>query len=946
MILTTDQLRAERRAVRKVLKETATEGATLELAYDGPAPSWAQHMETVTLMHRGRVAFTGKVVHTDGSETAGAEGLSTVQVRDFFWLLERQTLGAQVDSVMAAAGTGGSALSGGQTMSTALRSAMKSWATLAASCRMTTQGWTVTPQGALHEADSIGLDTSRARYSFGRYMNTARAMTTHEAMMNMRQANPDSIFLPDYVSGQVRVVAIGSAEELVWDTQQVGILSAEGIGQDLENAVTGVAVAVSYPQGDRQRVRVAMYPDALEPDDVGVKLFTVSAPTAAAGSEQLAFALKQARAYYEAANEVQYTGSITAALDDVEQSPLGRRLSITGAGARPEWAQMRAIVNEVEWDFSAGTITAGLGYQVEEPQISELQYDERGGGDGGGGDGGGGDDTPDPDPMPSGDDGSSNGTTGTSNAITAEVITSPAPAGKGRYNMTLEAVPSPAGTYSYLWKLAGQTATTAVAVFKGLEYGTAYNFTLTLRNTITRETATLTGSFCEDFEPLTLTVEDAATDVDAHYFDWRLAWLTSKEVVRATVEVDNGDPVEVQGKSYTARVLHGVHTARVTVETAAGETATQVVTTSYMGPDDPTPPYTPPADPDTPPADDTTGGSGETDEFGVWAEEEPALVRETYTMTLTARTTRGEAWRRYSYVWWVAGKTYTGQVVRVPGLEYGQSYRYTLVAEDAATGKQARADGEFEQRKETSVPCVVQVTASTPPGSMVYSAEIYILSEHPGAQYKIRVTGGKTLETAQRSCRLNNLRYGVEYQYTATVTLPSPNSQGLTKGESSGTIFHAAPDAPTPPDPDEPPDGPDTPPSDPTGKPTGGTGHPTDHQPTGGNCGCAEKVAELERRVAELEARVKELQDNAGCSCDCAGIVAAVEAALEQAVARAVAGAAPAAAAMSVAAEVYNGNVRQNVETTDTGTLGAKTTVQGVTAAGGGAASTNIGYGV
>ena len=930
MILTTDELMAERRALVKQLRETATEGAELTLTYDGPAPSWAQFGETVTLMHRGQVAFTGKVVRIPGSESAGEAGQTTVTVRDFFWLLERQTLGAQVESVMAAAGSGGSALSGAQTMRGALNSAMQSWVTLAASCRLETQGWTVTPQGVPHRADSIGLNTAAARYSFGRYMDTSKAMTTLDAMLCMRQANPDCLLLPDYIAGQVRVVALGNTEELVWDTQRVGILAEEEIAQDFEHTVTGVAVAVTYQgTGDRQQVRVAMYPPGLAADDMGVKLFTVSAPSAGHSAEQLAFALKQARAYYEAANEVQYTGSITAALADVEASPLGKRLSITGRGSRPEWAGMRAIVSEVLWDFTEKTVAATLGFTVEEPQIAELQWDEYD--PGGGGDGG---DDPGPDPQPSGDD-DDTGTGGGGAFITAEVEKAVEHKGEGKYDLTLTAVPTPAGQYAYTWKLDGQTGTKATAVFKGLEYGKTYNFTLGLRNTITRESTTLTGSVCEEWEPLTLTVEDAAADVDAHYFDWRLAWLTGKEVSRTTVEIDNGDPVEVQGKSYTARVLHGVHTARVEVETAAGETAAQVVTTSYMGEDDPTPPYNP-VDPDNPPAADTTDGSGVTDDFGVWAEEEPALGRDTYTMMLTARTTRGGS---YSYVWMVAGKTYTGQTATVPLLEYGTSYRYTLVAEDTVTGKKARADGTFEQRKETSIPCVVQVTASTPPGSMVYSADIIILSTYPGAEYKITITGGQTMETKQRSARLNNLRYGVEYRYTATVTLPAPNSQGLTKGESFGFIIHDAPDDPTPPtpvDPDTPPDGPDNPPTG--GTHTGGT-HDT---PTGGA-----DVTELERRVAELERRVAELEQQQGtCECDCAGIVAAVEAALNAAVQRAVQEASQAAAGAAVMAVAYSDSLVQEVESTNTGTLRAKTKVTGVTAAGGGSAETSIGYNV
>lgn len=950
MILTTDELMAERRCTAKTLHQTDTDGATLSLTYDGAAPAWARYMEPVTLMHRGVPLFTGKVVRVTAGEEAGAAGTTSVEVQDFFYLLQRATLGAQLDEVRRAAG-GTSALSGGarELLRNSLNTAMQSWATLAASCRMESTGWTVTAKGEPHRADDIGLNPRRAAYSFGRYMEVNRATTAADAMKNMRQANPDCLLLPNYTTGKVEVVAISKADEVVWDTQSVGIISASDIGRDYESAVAGVAVAVSYPVGEGQRVRIGLYPEELSMEDVGVRLFTASADTAAHAGDQLAFALRQAQAYYEAANEVQYTGSVVAALEDVAASPLGCRLSITGRGARPEWADMRAIVSEVEWDFTERSITATLGFEVQEPDITELQWEDSGDhGGGGGGEGGGGVDPFPPDDGGSDEDGSGSGDGGGSGAgFTAEVFKAVEPAAGGRYNMTLTAKPDPAGKYAFLWKCNGKVVRTESAVFTGLEYGTRYTFTLELTDTLTREKTTLHGDFQEDFEPLTLAVEDSVAGEEEDVFLWRLAWLPSKEVARATLEVDNGGAVAVSGAEYTARVQYGVHTARVEVVTAAGEKAAQVVTIAHLGktePDTPPPtdPDTPPTDPDNPPSGNSGDGS-DPDAINMWVHEEVTLAGAGYDATLSAEVNTPPA--RMSYVWWVNGQTYTGRTVELTGLAYGTAYRYTVVAEDAGTGRQERVDGELLRTAETSVPCTVQVTAITNPALKTYEALIFILSDGgEGAKYRIELSGGATATYNDRMARLVNLRYGVDYYYTATVQLDRPNSQGLSFGESKGTIRKDAPEEPDEPptDPDTPPTDPDNPPTDPDTPTSGNSDTPPTDPDTPTGCGCAEKMAELERRVAELEARLT----GSGCDCDCAGLVEAVRAALNEAVARAVQQASQAAAAASVMAVTFSDTAVQEVEQTDTGLLRAKTTVNGVTAAGGGSASTSIGYNV
>lgn len=953
MILTTDALMTERRCTAKTLHQTDTDGATLSLTYDGAAPAWARHMEPVTLLHRGVPLFTGKVVRTAAAEEAGAEGTTSVEVQDFFYLLQRATLGAQLDEVRRAAGgsSATSALAGGGAggiLRSSLNTAMKSWATLAASCRMESTGWTVTPTGELHPADNIGLNPARAAYSFGRYMEVTRATTAADAMKNMRQANPDCLLIPNYTTGMVDVVAISRADEVVWDTARVGIISATDIGQDFERAVPGVAVAVSYPVGDGQRVRMGLYPPELSMEDVGVRLFTASAPAAAHAGDQLAFALRQAQAYYEAANEAQYTGTVVAALADVEAGLLGCRLSITGRGARPEWATMRAIVSAVDWDFAEGTVAATLGFEVQEPDISELQYDTpdntAGGGDGGDGGGGGGVDPFPPDDGGSDEDGSGKPGGGSGAGFTAEVFKAVEPAAGGRYNMTLTAKPAPAGKYAFLWKCNGKVARTESAVFTGLEYGKSYTFTLELTDTLTREKATLHGDFQEDFEPLTLAVEDSVAGEEEDVFLWRLAWLASKPVVRTTVEVDNGDPVEMSGAEHTARVLYGVHMARVEVVTAAGEKAAQVVTIAHLGktePDTPPPtdPDTPPTDPDTPPSGNSgeSGGSGE-EALGIWVEESVELAKDDYSADLKAHVSGVSS--SYYVWWWVNGKTHEGEQMSVPGLQYGVKYEYTAVVKDRITGKQERVDGELLRNAETSVPCVVQATTSTNYAISTYKADIYILTDAgEGAEYKIKLSGGASWEFSGRYAHLDSLKYGVDYHYTTTVQLPRPNSQGLTTGQCTGTIRRDAPDYPDnppPTDPDTPPTEPDQPPTDPDTPTSGNSDTPPTDPDTPTGCGCAEKMAELERRVAELEAKLT------GSGCDCAGLVEAVRAALNEAVTRAVTLASQGAAAASVGAVTYSDTAQNDVEQTATGMKRAKTTVTGVTAAGGGTAETSI----
>ena len=80
--------------------ESATDIGTAEMEFAGFGPEWLQYMEPVTVRHRGRVIFHGKITGLERSNDGGSI-TSRCTVSNFLWLLNRQTLGQQLAQIMA-----------------------------------------------------------------------------------------------------------------------------------------------------------------------------------------------------------------------------------------------------------------------------------------------------------------------------------------------------------------------------------------------------------------------------------------------------------------------------------------------------------------------------------------------------------------------------------------------------------------------------------------------------------------------------------------------------------------------------------------------------------------------------------------------------------------------------------------------------------------------------
>lgn len=364
------------------LTESADDVSVLTLEFAGFGPDWLEYMQPVTIMHRGRVLFHGKITSYSRNNDSG-EATSSATVSNLLWLLDHQTLGAQIAEVKAAADNEntGSPYLRSASLQTAANNATASWTALAESCRISAPGWIVNEDGTEAAESLITLDASRARYSFGAYMTRERAITAWTALLDMKTCNPDCTYRVNYTTGAVEVISISKADAVAWDTRQQGLISASDISPQYEDAVTGVAVLVSWSGEHGSGVTVRTYPKGLDLAQLGVKVFTASVENVMQATAQAQHMLEQCQAYYEAANALQWGGSVSAKLADVPASPLCACLNLTGPGTHESWGSMAAIVTEVEWDFMELTCTLTLGRTVDEPDLHELQFEDNDGGD-------------------------------------------------------------------------------------------------------------------------------------------------------------------------------------------------------------------------------------------------------------------------------------------------------------------------------------------------------------------------------------------------------------------------------------------------------------------------------------------------------------------------------------------------------------------------------------
>lgn len=358
------------------LTENSDAPSVLNFAWAGFGPDWLRWMEPVTIMHRGRVLFHGRMNNFDRTNAAGSLE-SSASVVNALWLLDNLPLGAQVAEARAAAE------SSAVDFAAAGQNALMSWTTLADSCRVSAPLWVVNESGEPQEDAIITLDVSGANYSTGAVYKRDKIITAWTALLEMKQANPDAAFRMNYTTGEAEVIAIGRAECIDWSTDDMQLASASAISPQYESCITGVALVVSWQDADGGAGGsvLRVYPAGVDAGDMGVKVYTAQVENAAQAAEQAEYMMRQLKQYYEAVNVLQHGGSVTALLEDVDASPLCKRLNIVGTGTHESWHTMNAVVSSVVWDFLAGTVEAQLGAQIDEPDISEMVFPDEESGD-------------------------------------------------------------------------------------------------------------------------------------------------------------------------------------------------------------------------------------------------------------------------------------------------------------------------------------------------------------------------------------------------------------------------------------------------------------------------------------------------------------------------------------------------------------------------------------
>ena len=372
--------------VSAVLHENSNDMSVLTLTFAGWGGEWISYMRPVTLIHRERVLFHGKVTSFSRSNDAG-DMMTTVTVSNLFWVLQRQPLGAQIAEIKASMASERAA-----NIRQSAVNAMSSWAKMAESAEVEAPGWVVKADGSLAEPSLITLDPSGAGYALGVNIKH-RMLTAWTALLEMQGANPDALFRVNYTSGVIEVVSVGNAELLAWDTARQELCQVGELTALYEEAITGVAVVVTWQTQLGGGTIVATWPENLDMTATGVRIFSGSADSRSHAVAQAANLLRQCKVYYDAVNELQWSGSVTARLESLEKSPLCRRLTLQGDGAHESWRKMCGVVTEVEWDFGQGLVTLTLGKQLDDPQLTELQFSDLSSGD----EGGGGGDVPPPD---------------------------------------------------------------------------------------------------------------------------------------------------------------------------------------------------------------------------------------------------------------------------------------------------------------------------------------------------------------------------------------------------------------------------------------------------------------------------------------------------------------------------------------------------------------------
>lgn len=378
----------DKKCVGAVLNLSSDSVGTLDITYRGWGPEWVEYLRPVQLWRGEQLLFAGKVTAYSRANVAGEE-LTRITISDFRWLLERQTLGAQIAAIRDAMQTEPQMKKtpkGRVRLLDAAVRATRSWQSVAESVGVTAEGWAA-------ESDVLSLNTERANYGVGAGVYArAKAVSAWGALQDMQASNPDAFFRVDYRTGTIEVISIRNAETVEYNTEATPIRGCESIQPQYEDAITGVCVVVSYADDEGvEHMYSCLYPEGVQDTDTGVRFFSTSADSQERAQRQLAYMAAQANAYYDAANELQWGGSITLHEEDVADSLVAKRVHITGSGTHSSWEEMAAVVSEESWDLLARTVTLTLGKTFADPSLAELEFEEDdtdtdagGGGDGGG----------------------------------------------------------------------------------------------------------------------------------------------------------------------------------------------------------------------------------------------------------------------------------------------------------------------------------------------------------------------------------------------------------------------------------------------------------------------------------------------------------------------------------------------------------------------------------
>ena len=406
MDLYTDNLSELADITAATLEERTTGEGVLRLEFAGFGPEWLSYMEPVTLYHKGEVIFHGKMVRVSRTNDGGAVTASA-EVQNFFWLLERQTLGQQLAELAEAAGGSGSgsgSSSGGLDGATELGinvsavmgrlakgqigkdAAQKitgggwwvSWGGAVAEMQVSAPGWKALPGAGVYAvrtasaADDglISVLCSEGVANRQQWATTEKVVTTASALWRMRRKAQDVQFIVDYAAGTVTAMGIGELPELVLDTSGGKVLSISDIRPQYEACCTGVVIAWTNDAGQSE---LHMFPEELDMAADGVKVFSLS------GTYYVESWDTVAREYYEAASVLQYGGSVRVLATGLEVSPLGRRLNLVGPGTYESWRTMGAVVTGCSWDFLEGVVEVSLGRDFAEPEFADAAAVEDGG---------------------------------------------------------------------------------------------------------------------------------------------------------------------------------------------------------------------------------------------------------------------------------------------------------------------------------------------------------------------------------------------------------------------------------------------------------------------------------------------------------------------------------------------------------------------------------------